>query len=182
MTEKRKEKRNKEIKEWVISIIIVCAVAIAAKEFVIGTALVKGGSMEPTLEHDDFLVMRKFGSWEKGDIVICSYDKGAKEENIVKRIIGFPGDVIDIETGKDYEYIVVVNGEALEEPYLGEKMEQKGDIEYPYTVPADSYFVMGDNRNASNDSRSKTIGAINKKEIHGKVFARVFPFERFGLF
>ena len=186
MSEIRKVKKRKELMEWVISLIVVILIALVARNFVFGTNLVKGISMEPTFEHDDYVVINKltyrFGEPTRGDIVVCSYDKGTQEENIIKRVIGTPGDVIDIEIGDEYQYIVLINGEAIDESYLPENMEQKGDIEYPYTVPEGCYFVMGDNRNSSNDSRSKLIGAIPKDNIEGKVILRLFPFDRFATF
>lgn len=186
MGELRKARKRKELMEWIISLVIVLVVAFAVRNFVFGVVIVKGSSMEPTFEHNDVTVINKFsyllGNPKQGDIVVCSYDKGTAEENIIKRVIGIPGDVIDIETGEDYEYIVLVNGQAIAEPYLKENMEQSGDIEYPYTVPEGSYFVMGDNRNNSNDSRSKLIGAIPKSNIAGKVAIRVMPFERAEIF
>lgn len=186
MSEIRKSKKRKEITEWIISLAVVILIAIIVRSFVLGTTLVKGISMEPTFEHNDYVVLNKIaynvGEPKRGDIVVCSYDKGTQEEDIIKRVIGTPGDVIDIETGDEYQYIVLINGEAIDESYLGENMEQKGDIEYPYTVPDGCYFVMGDNRNSSNDSRSRLIGAIPKENIEGKVIVRLMPFGKFGTF
>lgn len=186
MSNIRKTKKRKEITEWTISLVVVMFIAFIVHNFVFGTNIVKGISMEPTFEHDDYVIVNKltylFNAPKRGDIVVCSYDKGTQEENIIKRVIGTPGDVIDIEIGDEYQYIVLVNGEAIEESYLPENMEQKGDIEYPYTVSEGCYFVMGDNRNSSNDSRSKLIGAIPKKNIEGKVMLRLLPFDRFKKF
>jgi len=182
----KNEKKRKEIMEWIISLAVVIFIAFIARSFVLGTNLVKGISMQPTFEHDDYVVLNKityrFSDPKRGDIVVCSYDKGTQEENIIKRVIGTPGDIIDIKIGDEYQYIVLVNGEAIDESYLGENMEQKGDIEYPFTVPEGCYFVMGDNRNSSNDSRSKLIGAIPKENIDGKVIIRLMPFDRFATF
>lgn len=186
MYESKETKRKKEIKEWIVSLLIVIVAVVIVRNFLFGTIVVKGVSMEPTFEHNDFVVINKLnykiGEPERGEVVVCSYDKGTHEENIIKRVIGVPGDVIDIDMGQNYEYIVLVNGEAIDEPYLGENMEQKGDIDYPYTVPEGCYFVMGDNRNNSTDSRSKSIGAIEKNKIEGKVFVRLYPFNKFGTF
>ncbi|MGE4213243.1 MAG: signal peptidase I [Anaerotignaceae bacterium] len=186
MSEIRKMKKRKEIMDWIVSLVVVIFIALIVRNFVLGTNLVKGISMEPTFEHNDYVILNKlnyrFSEPKRGDIVVCSYDKGTQEENIIKRVIGTPGDVIDIETGDEYQYIVLVNGEAIDESYLGENMEQKGDTEYPYTVPQGCYFVMGDNRNSSNDSRSKLIGAIPKANIEGKVIIRLMPFDRFATF
>lgn len=186
MSEIRKTKKRKEIVDWIISLVVVIFVALIVRSFVVGTTIVKGISMQPTFEHNDYVILNKiaykFSEPKRGDIVVCSYDKGTQEENIIKRVIGTPGDVIDVKIGDEYQYIVLVNGEAIDESYLPENMEQKGDIEYPYTVPEGCYFVMGDNRNSSNDSRSKAIGAIPKENIGGKVIMRLMPFHRFSTF
>ena len=85
---------------------------------------------------------------EKGDIVICRLND--EKKNIIKRVIGLPGDVIDLRDNGDEEdtmYSLYINGELVKEDYIKAPMDTKGNIEYPYTVPENSYFVMGDNRN-----------------------------------
>lgn len=186
MYESKKTRYKKEALEWIKSLAIVIIVFLILKTFVFGTVLVKGISMEPTLSHGNFVFINKLGyvigSPEAGDIVICSYDKGAEDENLVKRIIAEPGDTIDFKMNDDYEYVVYVNDVALDEPYIKEAIQQIGDMDYPYTVPDGYYFVMGDNRNSSNDSRSKLIGPMAEDKITGKVQIRVYPFNEIGIF
>ncbi|MBR5815821.1 MAG: signal peptidase I, partial [Anaerotignum sp.] len=123
------------------------------------------------------------GSPDYGDVVICKLDEGSGYENIIKRVIGLPGDEIDIVENEDDEdvYDLYVNGEYIEEDFLGEPMMTDGNIEYPFEVPENSYFVMGDNRNESLDSRRESVGAIHKDDLMGKVVLRLYPFSDFGL-
>ena len=155
---------------------------------VMGTVLVKGSSMEPNFYHGDLVFINKLstsiGSPERGDIIICRLNDDGVEENIIKRVIGLPGDEIDIQwngDSEDVEYSLYLNGELVEEDYIKEPMENKGSIDYPFEVPEDSYFVMGDNRNASSDSRRESVGAIPKEDMVGKVVLRLYPFSAFGL-
>lgn len=98
-------------------------------------------------------------------------------EPIVKRIIGVGGDEVDI----DFETATVtVNGSVLQEPYLGTPTQRKGDVEFPLTVPEGMVFVLGDNRQASLDSRYTDVGFIDSRDILGRVFFRVLPFSSIG--
>lgn len=121
-----------------------------------------------TYQNGDCLLCRRFGSFEKGDVIICTTDEG---KTLIKRIIGTSGDTIDI----DFESgIVKVNGKALDEPYIKEiTHHDEGSFEYPITVPENCYFVMGDNRNYSSDSRK--YGYIKEENIKGKVLCEI-PF------
>lgn len=138
--------------------------------------LVKGISMEPTLESGDYLIMGKqayaFSEPKRGDLVVCRTEK-KEEKKIVKRIIGLPGEKIKV-----WENLVYINGDILEEDYINNTEIYKGIEET--TVPKDSYFVMGDNRNHSVDSRNSIIGFVKKEDIVGEIVFRVFPFKKFG--
>ena len=181
-------KRKQEKKSMpVVMQIILLAVLVVVLRNVMGTVLVKGSSMEPNFNHGDLVFINKLstsvGSPDYGDVVICKLDEGASYENIIKRVIGLPGDEIDIvESDYDDEvFELYVNGEYIEEPFLGEPMMTEGNIDYPFEVPEDSYFVMGDNRNESLDSRRESVGAIHKDDLMGKVVLRLYPFSEFGL-
>lgn len=167
---------NKEIKQWILSFIIIIALAFTIRSYVFNVAIVKGLSMEPNFHHGEVVFVNKlnyhFSNPNYNDIVICTCYNGKTEEILIKRVIALPGDVINMEFSDD-RYILFVNGEKKDEPYINEIMQQKGDVEYPFEVPKDSYFVMGDNRNASTDSRFKVIGPIPKKNILGKVFFKL---------
>lgn len=178
MTDNNGEKNiKKEVRQWVLSIVIVAVLAVFIKGFVFTSVRVKGPSMEPTYEHGDIVIAEKlsmlFSEPKEGDIVVCTYS-GGDGELIIKRVIGVPGDTIDMYfNGSEIE--VILNGETLDEDYIKEDMQQPGDTEYPYTVPDGCYFVMGDNRNLSSDSRFLSIGAIPKENIEGKVIFKIWP-------
>ena len=181
----RKKKEKKSMPFWMQLVLLVVMVVILRN--VMGTVLVKGASMEPNFNHGDFVFINKLstsiGAPDYGDVVICKLDEGSGYENIIKRVIGLPGDEIDIVENDDDEdvYDLYVNGEYIEEDFLGEPMMTDGNIEYPFEVPENSYFVMGDNRNESLDSRRESVGAIHKDDLMGKVVLRLYPFSDFGL-
>ena len=180
---KKKEKKSMPIALQLVLLVVM----IVVLRNVMGTVLVKGSSMEPNFNHGDLVFINKLstsvGSPDYGDVVICKLDEGTGYENIIKRVIGLPGDEIDIVENEDDEdvYDLYVNGEYIEEDFLGEPMMTDGNIEYPFEVPANSYFVMGDNRNESLDSRRESVGAIHKDDLMGKVVLRLYPFSDFGL-
>ena len=131
---------------------------------------VSGDSMNPTLQSGDVLLLLKTDDMKTGDL--CGFYW--QNKLLLKRIIGGPGDVISI----DRSGVVTVNGEALEEPYVDELALGECDLKFPYQVPENRYFVMGDHRSTSIDSRSTVIGCVDKSQIVGKVFLRVWPLSR----
>ena len=180
---KKKEKKSMPIALQLVLLVVMVVVL----RNVMGTVLVKGSSMEPNFNHGDLVFINKLstsvGSPDYGDVVICKLEEGSGYENIIKRVIGLPGDEIDIVENEDDDdvYDLYVNGEYIEEDFLGEPMMTDGNIEYPFEVPENSYFVMGDNRNESLDSRKESVGAIHKDDLMGKVVLRLYPFSDFGL-
>ena len=181
-------RKNKEKKSLPIALqLVLLVVMVVVLRNVMGTVLVKGSSMEPNFNHGDLVFINKLstsvGSPDYGDVVICKLEEGSGYENIIKRVIGLPGDEIDIVENEDDEdvYDLYVNGEYIEEDFLGEPMMTDGNIEYPFEVPENRYFVMGDNRNESLDSRRESVGAIHKDDLMGKVVLRLYPFSDFGL-
>lgn len=131
---------------------------------------VDGKSMTNTLKDGESVICTRLTSPEKGDIIVC--DVMAKTKNgdvkhrLIKRVIATAGDTISVEKDK-----VIVNGEVLDEPYIREAMDYipENSMEYPLTVPEGKYFVMGDNRNASTDSRDSRYGLISDENVIGKV-------------
>ena len=142
---------------------------------------VDGTSMYPTLEdHSIMLVSNLNYTPERGDVVVLRKEGFYNNQPIVKRIIATGGDTVDIDpvTGD-----VLVNGEALDEPYIAEKintLEKMGDMTYPQTVPEGCIYVLGDNRNYSTDSRWSSLGMVDERYILGHVLSVVYPFSAFG--
>ena len=133
---------------------------------------VSGSSMEPTLQDGDILVLQKPGDIHAGEM--CGmYAQGRL---ILKRVIGLPGDVISM----DDRGTVYVNGVQLEEPYISQNAVGTCDLSFPYTVPEDSLFVLGDHRETSIDSRSNLIGCVRINEVMGQVVARIWPPKSIG--
>lgn len=153
-------------------LLVVAAVAVLITTLFLPILQISGDSMSPTLEHDEIVVLLKTNDFDRGDLVAFYY----QGKILLKRVIALPEDEVAI----DAEGNVYVNGEALDEPYVTNKALGDCDLEFPYKVPGTSYFVLGDQRSNSVDSRSSAIGAISKDDIVGKVFVRVWPFDRFG--
>lgn len=125
-----------------------------------------GSSMEGTLHNGDLLLFQRIGfEPSRGDIVMFR-SSGGRHDLLVKRVIGVPGDVIEID---DQAGTVTINGEVLVEPYLGSETHTDGDLNGPVVVEEGHYFVMGDNRMNSLDSRSKAVGQVAREDIKGKL-------------
>ena len=160
-------------------LVLLAALLLAGGSmFFVRASLVRGSSMEPTLLDGDCILVWMAGGQgpERGDLVaIRARDKEGK--HLIKRVIAKGGDTVQI----DFEGgLVFVNGQRLEEPYLAETTHLEGDVQFPVTVPPDCFFVLGDNRNHSQDSRSSTLGCVPRGDIEGRAFFRFAPLERFG--
>ena len=161
------------LRSTVYGLIIVAAVSALIATLVLPVLQISGSSMEPTLNNGEIVVLIKTAKLDRGDL--CGFSFSNKI--LIKRVIGLPGDLIFI----DDEGIVYVNGEILDEPYINEHELGECDIEFPYTVPENEYFVMGDRRETSIDSRSSVIGCVPYDQIFGKIFFKVWPMSEFGL-
>lgn len=141
---------------------------------------VSGSSMEPTLHHNDQLILDKisyrFSEPKRFDIIVFPF-KYAEKTYYVKRIIGLPGETVFI----DGEGNIYINGEILEEDYGKETINFAGLAGEPITLDEDEYFVLGDNRNNSSDSRDPSVGNIRRSEIIGKAWIRIWPLNGFGV-
>ena len=193
----KKKTLAREILEWVLTIVIAVAVALPIRAFAFELVRVDGTSMNGTLSDGEIMFVNKLdyasawltlpwqderskesaarvttgGDPERFDVVICRYP-GRGDTNFVKRVVGLPGDTVELRDGYLY-----VNGERYEEPYIRDEYRTSGSRELDYgpcTVPEGEYFVMGDHRNNSNDSRYQ--GTLTRDMIIGHVRYVLFPF------
>lgn len=166
------EKWKKEVIEWVKSIAIAVLLAFTIKYFICDIILVDGSSMNPTLYNGDRVFVNIIGmritKVEHSDIIVFT-PSIEPDSFYIKRIIGLPGDIVRVKDGK-----VSINGTELDEPYLAPGTETFGDLEIK--VPEDKVFVMGDNRENSEDSRDPQLGPVPIKSVKGKAVFRLFPF------
>ncbi len=162
----------RSLRSTVSSLIVVVAVAIIISTMMFPALKVTGTSMTPTLQNEEIVLCSKLVNMEKGDIIAFYYNNKV----LLKRVIGKAGDVIDISD----DGTVCLNGEILDEPYIDEKSLGECNIEFPYQVPDNRIFVMGDHRAVSIDSRSTTVGCIAEENVIGKVFVKVWPIKDFG--
>lgn len=164
----------REILSWIIVLVTAFGLAYFITNYVIVKAVVPTGSMEPTIMTDDKIIGNRiaylFSEPKRGDIIIFKYPDD-ETENYVKRIIGLPGDKVEIIQGKVY---INDSAEPLEESYLNE-VPNPQDYYGPYLVPEGCYFVMGDNRNQSLDARFWVNTYVAKEKIIGKVWFRYSP-------
>ena len=156
-----------------IGALIAAAAAIVLLSVLVFPVMrVTGNSMQPTLKEDQVIMCSRSAHVKQGDIIAFYHNK----KILVKRIIGVSGDTVDI--GADGR--VTVNGSALNEPYAALSAEGECDITLPFTVPSGRYFVMGDDRAVSVDSRSSAVGCIAEENIIGKVNMIILPFSDAG--
>jgi len=164
---------GEEVKDWVVSIAVAVVLAFLIREFIVELYIVDGPSMQPTLQSQERLVVNKFiyglRAPERGEILVFEYPRDRKRD-FIKRVIGVPGDTVEIKDGR-----VLVNNQLLSEDYILEKT--RGD--YPKsTVPQGTVFVMGDNRNNSEDSRFADVGFVPYELIKGKAVLVFWPVEQ----
>ena len=151
-------------------LVVVVATAVLIATLFLPILQISGDSMSPTLEHDEVIVLLKTKEFDRGDLIGFYY----QGKILLKRVIALPEDEVAI----DSEGTVYVNGEMLEEPYVTDKGLGDCQVEFPYKVPGTGYFVLGDRRSNSVDSRSTAIGAVSRDDIIGKVFVRVWPLSK----
>ena len=175
--EKPKKSIKREIFEWIMVFVVAAALAFVVRTFIFEPVRVDGLSMLNTLTDGEYMIATKFdyllGDPERFDIVICNYPNTSDGMYRVKRVIGLPDETIELRAGELY-----VDGVHIEQDF---DMTPNETYFGPYTVPPGHYFVMGDNRNNSKDSRSAMVGALARDQVKGHVRAVVFPFGRFRL-
>lgn len=160
------------LRSTVYTLVVVAAFAVLVATLWMPVLQIYGTSMYPTLEEGEIVVSVKGSDFEQGDLV--AFYIGNKL--LVKRVIAGPADVVSISE----DGTVTVNGKELDEPYISEKALGECDLVFPYQVPDSRYFLMGDHREASVDSRSSTVGCVALEQIVGKIVFCVWPLSDFG--
>ena len=151
---------------------VVAAVAALIATLLLPVLEIAGTSMEPSLNDGDIVLLVKTDKLETGDLCAFYYSN----KILIKRIIAVPGDYIWIES----DGTVFLNGNELDEPYVSEKSLGECDVEFPYQVPENAYFMMGDHRETSIDSRSTVIGCVPQDQIIGKILCKFWPLKEFA--
>lgn len=167
MREKYKRRYGRTLRSTVYILIVVAAVAVLLATLFFPVFRIYGSSMSPTVNEGEIVVSLKGSSFSCGDVVVLSYNN----KLLVKRVIAGPGQWVDIDPDGN----VYVDGKPLEEPYLQEKAYGECTLKLPYQVPDERYFVMGDNRATSQDSRNTIVGCIAKEQIIGRAIFRIWP-------
>lgn len=169
-----------ELLGWLVYLIIIIGLTWLIVTFVGQRTSVSGRSMETTLENGDQLIVDKlsyhFREPKRFEIIVFPY---RYEENVfyIKRIIGLPGETVQVKDGSVY-----IDGELLETDIYGkEPMLSGGIASDPITLGEDEYFVLGDNRNNSSDSRDPSVGILKRRELLGRAWVRIFPFDKMGV-
>lgn len=160
------------LRSTVYTLVVVAAIAVLVATIWMPVLQIYGSSMTPTVEEGEIVVSLKGSEFRQGEIVAFYYNN----KILVKRIIAGPGQWVDM----DEDGGVRVDGEPLSEPYLTEKALGQCDIDFPYQVPDGRWFVMGDHRATSVDSRTTAIGCVAEEQIVGRIVFRVWPLSAFG--
>ena len=170
--EQYKKRYRRTLKSTVFALVTAAAAAVLVAALWLPVLEIFGSSMTPTLAEGQYVVAVKANTPQTGDVIAFYYGNKV----LVKRCIAGPGAWVDVlEDGT-----VTVNGEVLDEPYLTNKSYGICDLELPYQVPEGTYFLMGEERETSVDSRHSSVGCIATDQMVGKIVYRVWPFEAFG--
>ena len=169
---RQRQKFRAALSTTVFTLISVVAVAVIICVLILPVFRIYGTSMNPTLYDGEIVVSVKGADFETGDLIAFYYNN----KILVKRVIANSGDWVDIDAAGT----VKVNDEVLEEPYITEKALGETDLEFPYQVPEKRYFVLGDHRATSVDSRSHAVGCVADEQVVGKIMFRVWPLNRIG--
>ena len=167
-----KNRYNRTLRSTVAILVVVAALAVLVATLWMPVLRIYGTSMFPTLTDGQVVITVKTGHFRSGDI--AAFYHGNKL--LIKRYIAGPGQWVDIDRLGN----VSIDGKALDEPYLTDKAYGETNIGLPYQVPDDRYFLMGDNREVSVDSRNTTVGCVARDQIVGKVVFRIWPLKDFG--
>ncbi len=170
--EKYKYRYRSVLRSTINTLVVVAAFAVLVATLWMPVLQIHGSSMTPTLVEGQIVLSVKGYKFEQGDLV--AFYIGNKL--LVKRVIAGPADIINIKE----DGTVILNGNELEEPYVSEKAFGECDLELPYQVPESRYFLMGDHRETSVDSRSSVVGCVADEQIVGKIVFSVWPIPTFG--
>jgi len=181
MSSKKKSSWQDAASDWLISIIVAVALAFCIRTFLVEPYMVEGSSMYPTLKHHERLIVDKLSYFitdpKKGEIVVFRYPKD-ESRDFIKRVIAVGGDTIEMQNGK-----VIVNGAEIEEGYIY-KNDPKGSNMSNYrksVVPQGHIFVLGDNRNNSEDSRYKAVDFVPHRLVKGRALVAFWPLDSFRM-
>lgn len=170
--ERYKRRFRRILRSTVAALVVVAAVAAIIATLVLPVLQIAGTSMEPSLKDGDFVLLAKTDKLETGDLCAFYYSN----KILIKRVIATPGDYVWIES----DGTVFVNGVELDEPYIQEKALGECDAEFPCQIPENAFFVMGDQRETSIDSRSSVIGNISADHMIGKILCKFWPLSEFA--
>ncbi len=170
--ERYKRRYSAVLKSTVYTLITVAAIAVLVATLWMPVLQIYGNSMTPTLIEGDIVLTVKNSDFTRGDIIAFYYGN----KLLVKRCIAGPGSWVNIDDDGN----VYVDGQLLDEPYVDEKALGDTNIELPYQVPDERYFVLGDHRATSVDSRNSTVGCVSDEQIVGQIVYRVWPIPAFG--
>ena len=172
--ERYKRRFRRLLRSTINALVVVAAIAALIATLILPVLQIAGVSMEPSLNDGDIVVLVKTDRMETGDLCAFYYSN----KILIKRVIGTPGDYLWINP----DGTVYLNGTELPEPYIQEKALGECDVEFPYQVPENNFFLMGDQRETSIDSRSSVIGSVAQDQIIGKIICKIWPLSEFTWF
>lgn len=170
--EKRKHSYQRALRSTLYTLLVVAAVAVLIATLVMPILQITGTSMTPVVGQGEIAMVVRGANPQRGDIIAFYYNNKV----LIKRVIGLPGEWINIDGSGN----VYINGELLDEPYITDRALGDCSITLPYQVPDGRYFVLGDHRSTSRDSRSTLVGPVSEEQIMGRVTLRIWPLNRIG--
>lgn len=177
LQEKNKDNKKNSIKEWVILVVIFAFLVFIIPNYIMQRTYVDGQSMENTLHGGEYVIREKvtnyFSNPERFDIIVFYSD--VLEKDCIKRVIGLPGETVQI-----IENDIYINDKKLDENYGKDPISDPGIAIDPITLGEDEYFVLGDNREESLDSRAEGIGPVKKEDMDGRALLRIWPLSKLG--